>query len=427
MELKIKVNEEHPDSLFDLFHKIEKTSGRNDKMDLLRLATEKQRFLLVAAFNPYMQFHITKWGHTPFSSPFKSDQEAYLAFVELLQLAIKSNRSSYLEDRTSEFFSRCNPTQNFWFGRIINKDLKFGLQSKSINKIFPELIPTFDVMLAETVEPDFSNVDFRRNLCIERKYDGFRVVVKVENGILDVVGRSGKPILNRQFVSQFEKIKDGLEGFVLDGEGYCHTLSFETFSGIMRREDESLPDDFKFYMFDVLTLNEWKGQHSINLEDRLERRFQMAALSDFLVDVPYWTINGGTPEIKIGLIKEFFDRFLDEGYEGAMLKYADKMYQWKRGDAMLKIKPQDTIDLQIVGWYSGQAGTKFEAVLGGFSCVDENGTEIRVGGGFKDYERSDFWAVRESLLGRWIEVEFTEKTAKDSLRHPRFKRLRDDK
>ena len=35
------------------------------------------------------------------------------------------------------------------YGQIFTKELKLGITSKTINKVFPNLIPEFNVMLAE--------------------------------------------------------------------------------------------------------------------------------------------------------------------------------------------------------------------------------------------------------------------------------------
>jgi len=449
ISLKLKQEIVHPENiievpqmeLFNLFDAIETESGRNAKIEILSHANEQQTRLIELAFNPYRQFHITKWNHfgihkDDYGKKFKHDQEAYIEFLELCEYAQKINRCSELEQRTDYFFSKCNEQQTKWFARILKKDLAFGLQVKSINKVFPNLIPSFEVMLAEKAEKDFSNVDFSRPLSIERKYDGFRVLVFYrEDGTVDVIGRSGKEILNNEFVRKVSEPKDKLKGWVLDGEGYCHSQSFEQFSGTMRREDAKLPLDFGFYIFDCMDIEHWNNQQSLILESRLGFRRKVCSYSDFFVEVngSIFSHNEDSSWIEaikiqgISFIKEHYEQFLEEGYEGAMLKYLDAPYCWGRSDAMLKIKPEDFIDGKIIGYYEGEGAIKGK--LGGFIVLLDDGkdTEVRVGGGYKLWEREKFWLQAGGLINRWIEIKFTEKTAAGSLRHPNFRRLRDDK
>jgi DNA ligase-1 len=419
-------------SLFDLFENISSVSSRNAKLAMLEKATEDQQWLMETAFNPYKQFHITKWRETyrSFTEKFGSDDKALDSFKELIQTCINLNRSSELENLVASFFQCCSDKQKEWFGRVIRKDLRIGVTTKSINKVFSNLIPVMEVMLANKAEKDFSNVDFNRPKISERKYDGFRVLAFYrEKGIVDGVGRSGKEIENREFYEHLRQSADSLTGCVLDGEGYCHSLSFEEFSGKMRREDAKLPDDFGYYIFDVLTLEEWDTRQTALLATRLERRIEVAETNDFFHAVPFDYVDFETKQGSIDKIKELYNLYIEQGYEGAMLKYLDAPYEWKRSSTMLKVKPEDFVDMRIKDCYEGQG--KYVGMLGGFICesLDENSgkQDVRVGGGYKDWERKEFWDKIDSLLGTVVEVKFTEGTTGGSLRHPNFRRLRKDR
>lgn len=85
-------------------------------------------------------------------------------------------------------------------------------------------------------------------------------------------------------------------------------------------------------------------------------------------------------------------------------------------------------DVVIINAFEGEG--KYRGSLGGIVVLHGN-VSVKVGGGFSDLQRQEFWEVwnncRNSLEGRLVEVEYHEETPDGSLRHPRFIRFRDDK
>lgn len=63
--------------------------------------------------------------------------------------------------------------------------------------------------------------------------------------------------------------------------------------------------------------------------------------------------------------------------------------------------------------------------------LEYEGNTVNVGSGYTDAQRVSFWADKNDLINRTIEVQFQEKTTnedgKPSLRFPVFIRVRDDK
>jgi DNA ligase-1 len=90
------------------------------------------------------------------------------------------------------------------------------------------------------------------------------------------------------------------------------------------------------------------------------------------------------------------------------------------------------VDLVVVGVEEGTG--KNQGRLGALVCsgVDHGKTiEVNVGSGFSDVERDGFWADRDLVVGRTVEVLADAVTQNQdgsySLRFPRFLRFRDDK
>ena len=126
-------------------------------------------------------------------------------------------------------------------------------------------------------------------------------------------------------------------------------------------------------------------------------------------------------------IDTLLDQMVREDKEGLMVNL-DVPYQRKRHRGILKVKRFYTMDLPIIGIEQGSG--RLAGKLGAF-VLDYKGNEVRVGSGFSDEERAEFWEAR-NLIGTLCEVKYKEisydkKTGQESLQFPVFVGLRTDK
>jgi ATP-dependent DNA ligase len=134
---------------------------------------------------------------------------------------------------------------------------------------------------------------------------------------------------------------------------------------------------------------------------------------------------------------------LDEFYEGVDIPSVVDFQEYVNSDffkweglvlkdsaepmKMLKIKRIKTVDCFITGYTEG-AG-KYSGLVGSLKVgVWDKASikEIATVSGFDDYLREEISAYKEDYLDHVLEVSYMEWTG-SRLRHPRFKRLRDDK
>jgi ATP-dependent DNA ligase len=101
------------------------------------------------------------------------------------------------------------------------------------------------------------------------------------------------------------------------------------------------------------------------------------------------------------------------GFEGLVLR---------QGDRWLKVKPEETHDIRIVGFREGRG--KHAGRLGIITTALGN-----IGSGFSDEERVELWVEAQAgmLVGQIVEVSFMESTSTGKYRHPKFIRMRPDK
>ena len=124
------------------------------------------------------------------------------------------------------------------------------------------------------------------------------------------------------------------------------------------------------------------------------------------------------------ILKNYHDKCVAQGYEGAMIKDMNAPYKFGRGYEVMKYKAFHDVDLPIV---SVLEGTGKHAGKLGSVVVCYKGVNVQVGSGFSDELRDLVWQNSQDFIGRIIEVRYQEVTPDGSLRFPTFVCFRNDR
>lgn len=309
------------------------------------------------------------------------------------------------------------PEEEVWMRKILKKRLSIGVGTKSINKVHPGLIPTFEVSLAQKFE--LKRIAGMNEVFVEPKLDGIRCFAIVENNEAKLFARSGKLITN---------FDDTIGSALVDlGDGcYDGELMGEDFIAIMRQayRKENVDQEGTYVaLFDFLPLDEWKTNKTImTTKDRyheLIARISRCKQSDYVKSVDRFLVDSSYSEIM-----KLHNTFVSNGYEGAMVKTIDSPYNFGRSYDIMKVKEFHDVDLYIE---SIEEGSGRHAGRAGAVVVDFKGTKVKIGSGFSDDERINIWNDQDSFIGRMIEVRYQEVTPDGSLRFPTFVCFRNDR
>ena len=167
---------------------------------------------------------------------------------------------------------------NYWYRRILIKDLRCGVSEKTVNNVIKKLgkrydeykIPVFTCMLAH----DSANHEKKMvgKKFLDTKLDGVRVITiyNADNDTVGMYSRNGKELNNfghiadeilNTLASQFS------ESMVLDGE-----VVSETFQDLMKqvhRKSNVNATDARLALFDILPLKEFQaGKSKLGCADR---------------------------------------------------------------------------------------------------------------------------------------------------------------
>jgi DNA ligase-1 len=326
--------------------------------------------------------------------------------------------------------SEVDPALESLLMELICKDLSIGADSKTINSIMPDLIPTFNVQLANKYfdKPDYVE---GKEFALTTKIDGGRIIAIKENGQVSFFTRAGQ-----RYEGLVDLEKEMLEllpnDSVFDGEitlfadkGIPSKEAYKQAMKITRKDGEK--HGIKMKVFDWMPVAHWKAQHC-----PLSWNERRATLEVLFMSDPY-TYFELLPVIYHGTDTSVITKYLDEAIaddqEGVMINICDAPYEFKRTNALLKVKKMNTLDLQIIGFEEGSG--RLAGTLGAILVRYKDGNIVKVGSGFTDWLREEIWKNQGKYLDRICEIQWFEETTNAdggiSLRFPIFKDFRTDK
>lgn len=312
----------------------------------------------------------------------------------------------------------------------------------SPRRVRPELPDTLKPQLATLVDRPPTDDRWLHEI----KYDGYRILARIEGNHIRLFSRNGKDWSNR-FPSLCTALRDLNLGYAwIDGE-VAHLLpdgrsGFGELQLALSKEDDR---SLVYLLFDLL----FHAGRDIRGQPLIERK----ALLQRLLDA-----GGHSPKLRFsdhlrGHGQEFYDQACKVGLEGIISKLADRPYRSGRSRDWQKIKCIRRQEFVIIG-YTDPAGSRrgFGALLLGIH--EQEGVlryAGRVGTGFDERTLRDLHGRLQTLHSRrapvpreqlppealrgahWVrpelvaEVAFADWTRDGVLRHPSFQGLREDK
>jgi len=439
---------------YDLIQELKKASGKKREEVLHKYMKEHRietEMLLKAALNPFVTYGIKKIPEFDCVdsdvAPMNSSAWGSSIYDLAQKLADRSLTGRAAIEAIQEHLSFCSQEQAEVSVAIIKKDLP-GISAKTVNKVAPNMIPYFDVMLSHKYEEKRIK---EWPASVEIKLDGVRCLAMVQftvsGATVKFLSRTGKPIndfpaIRTSLYKWCKKLKDraaffstlASSGFVIDGEIISKDNQFNTIVGETHKKENS-EIAAELHAFEMFTLDEFLNGSGYmkNLYPQRRHRLEMAfKFYDARVDT-LGNIEEFKEVVKLSRryivnshdeIEHYYQTFRNKGFEGAIVKPNNFPYEKKRSFGWLKIKDRNTVDVEITGLQEGTG--KFEGQLGAL-VVNFEGVTVNVGSGLTDALRESIWLDKDSHIGRLVEVEYHEVTPDKSLRHPRFIRFRDDK
>lgn len=412
-----------------LINCLQQASGSIKKMQILREFQNNEDFrrLLYYALNPMLTYKISE---QTLRKPVQYNPAITLTMCDIYTVCDTLSRRRALDDATvyqvcAFVQCMCDPMESEFYIKLLSKTLRLGVTAKTVNKVIPGLIPEWEVQQAYPI--DKYTLKEGTWFSLTQKLNGVRATYYKGR----LYARSGVPFEGLEHITR-EFAWDTDNAFVFDGEltlldkgNLSDNEAFRTATGIINSDGDKT--GICYTVFDCLPTTEFEnGQSTDTYRERrrtLDATKALLSKSGLVTVLP--VLYCGTDQSKID---ELLERMVREDKEGLMVNL-DVPYKCKRHNGILKVKRFYTMDLPIIGWERGSG--RLADTLGAF-VLDYKGGEVKVGSGFTDEQRTDFWANRESLIGTLCEVKYKEissdkNTGTESLQFPVFVSLRTDK
>lgn len=417
-----------------LFKEIQNTSSLNDKKAIITANKNNKLFKKCLVFlldgnittgiaeKKYdsLEARCSDWKHNDISAE----------FCELMNYIKKHNtgRDEDVIQVQAWCYALDDEIKEFTRG-MITKKIKLGIDVKGVNKVIPNLIPTWEVQqaypLADKNEP--------------KDGEWFALSQKL-NG-------NNNGVLNGKCISRQGKEFTGMEHIIAD----INKLSFKDmfFNGeLIRKNEDNLSDDanfqigtgvinsddtdktcIKFVIYEMLPKEEFlNGESKLTYKQR--RKTYLDPLAEEIVALGLENIEvvplvyEGTDKSKI---KELLDKADNDGWEGLILN-KDTKWKNKRNNGILKVKSFLHADLLCTDVVEGDG--KYKGTLGLIKC-DYKGFELGVGSGFTDFQRDYYWKHRDEIVGKIVQIKYKGETKNKqgglSVQFPIFEIVREDK
>ncbi len=422
-------------NLNEFFNDLAANSSRNYKIEQLEKHRDNEtlRRVVQLALDPFTNFYIRKIPQYEYVGAESEHQTCLeMALENLYYLHSREVTGNAAIAHLRAILSGLETDDAKVIERIIQKDLKCGVQVSTANAVWTGLVNEYPVMLCSPFEQKLvDKVKFPA--LVQTKMDGMRFNAIVRNGSVEYRSRNGKEIqllgnLDEDFIKlagDVDCIFDG-ELLVVSTNGI---MDRQTGNGILNKANKGTISEKEASMVRATVWDVIPYLYFIDGEcpTRYGTRFNSL---NVLIDkhqpkkvslVQSWEVEN------YDTAKALFEELLQRGEEGIILKDKNGIWEDKRAKHQIKFKGEMECDLKIVAIEEGTG--KYAGMLGAIICESADGVvKVNVGSGFNDEHRK---TLGKEIIGKIVAVKYNmrikNKAGEESLFLPIFVEVRDDK
>lgn len=416
--------------MYNILRTLRETTSSKEKLNILMNNKDNEDLKKVFdyAYNKISRtYGVTSRTIEEFEVDSGSEWDMFLLLNKLASRELSGN----------EALKQCKMALNFYderdgqlFLNIIDRDLKVGVNEKTINKVWKGLIPKPYYCRCNTLnEKTLSKIKFP--CYVQLKCDGTYRQCYVNNGVVEFKTRSGEvysnPILE-------DIMKDYPNGYYLGeftvGLADDPLMNRQEGNGNINSDNPNF-ENIHFTVWDYLTDGEYSLIEKTKYEDRyyalmrilMENRHKSKGLVHLVPTYDVSNINGA-----FAIVTEW----MNKGLEGGVLKSKDMLFKNGTSNEQLKIKLKVDVEMRCVGFLKGTKGTKYEDQNKVILFENDDKTIKGQCSGMTDSMVLEVTKNPSKYIGKVLTVQFNDIVkAEDheyyALSHPRFIEFRTDK
>ena len=427
-------------NVIKIFKELQSTSSRKSKEAIIE--NNKNYIKFVSALSFLLDdFIVTGISKKKMAKKITNRESKLVihSFDDLRTYLLKNNTGRD-EDiyQVQKYIETLNDEEKEFIEGLVTKSLKLGVTAKTLNKIIPNSVREFAVMLAEPYSKNEKLMEKRKanseKIILTTKLDGVRNIGIVEDNYVTFYSRQGQKVEGLVDIeNEMKNLPDG----VYDGELIAiledTADNKEVFENTIKRSKiKGIKKGLKFMCFDYIesVIDFYNGKDNtpcIKRKNRLKEIIEENNCSYIEYLDPLYVGDNYT------VIPNIMKEQTSNGEEGIMINMADAPYECKRTKNLIKVKQFADADVLITDVIEGDGRNKGK--LGAIEIEFEwEGSKYRcnVGSGFSDDDRELYWNNKELLLGKIATIQYFEITKNDNggygMRFPVWlNRIREDK
>jgi hypothetical protein len=413
-------------------------ASRNYKIEQLSKNSNNDtlREVIRLALDPFTQFYQRKIpAYVPNTTSHAASLKSMLpALFDLRERVVTGNAAI---DHLTNILQAVSPDDAKVLERIIEKDLKCGVQVSTANSVWSGLIQEYPVMLCSGFEQKLVD-KINYPAYAQLKMDGMRFNAIVRSGKVEFRSRNGKQI---HLLGNLEKEFAALAGdidCVFDGEllvmfeGEHQFADRQTGNGILNKANKGTISSKEASLvhatvWDVIPYAYFTDGYCPTPYSKRFSSLELLTNKQKSEGKKIWSVASDIVQ-SLEEAQVIFEDYLSRGLEGLILKDGSGVWEDKRAKHQIKFKGELECDLKIVAVEEGIG--KAAGMLGAIVCESADGiVKVNVGSGFTDALRKQYW--KENLVDKIVAVKYNarikNKAGEESLFLPVFIELRDDK
>ena len=269
----------------------------------------------------------------------------------------------------------------------LNKNLNNKIENNKSKKHYPMLAYDYKKKSDKVIFPCF----------IQPKLDGVRAL-GIGN---ELFSRNGNIFPTLEHIKK--ELENNKENLILDGELYTDDIHFEKIVGLVKKNNKSKEEEIDFLkiffnIFDYVDEN-------LTFEKRLIK------LTEFFSKYNFKYLKLVKTEIcyKKELIEKYLDNYINEGYEGIIIRNSQGKYEENiRSNNLLKLKRFIDEEFEIINYTTPSEGKEIGCVI--WECKTKEGKKFSVRPEGNYNERKKLYKEGKKYIGKMLTVRYQELT-----------------